>query len=428
VIRREILSAYLASGSRLLSWIVVSAVVYRRLGPDYFAVLVLIRTTIGLFNYTTLELAPAMVRMLALEKAEPNSVSEVYSSAAALAGITAIAGTILAAKFADFFPVLFRLPRTLADYGDYFWATVFSMGLGMVFRIISDSAGAALQVRGKIPLDNFLLAGAEWLWLILAVATHSPAPSGLELIADWWLVSAIALMLARVAAAQIVMGRRALAFSVVRFKTIKMLLAFGLLVALAQSADFLYAPTDNILINRFINPITVAVYAPAIQIDAGLLLLVGGIAAVILPKSAIAHAGGDQLRVQRYYVFGTLGSLAILVPAAVCVWIVSPWLFQAWLHDPMPATVAILPMILIHTIVGGSSAVGRSVLLAVGKVRPFTLAVLIAGVSNVLLSFVFVRFCGLGLRGIVLGTILTVVGRCGVWMPWYVMRVLRAEA
>jgi Na+-driven multidrug efflux pump len=110
------------------------------------------------------------------------------------------------------------------------------------------------------------------------------------------------------------------------------------------------------------------------------------------------------------------------------VWIVSPWLFQAWLHDPMPATVAILPMILIHTVVGGSSAVGRSVLLAVGKVRPFTIAVLIAGVSNVLLSFVFVRFCGLGLRGIVLGTILAVVGRCGVWMPWYVMRVLRAEA
>ena len=105
----------------------------------------------------------------------------------------------------------------------------------------------------------------------------------------------------------------------------------------------------------------------------------------------------------------------------------SPWIFRLWFKDPMPGTQAILPLVLIHTIVGGSSAVGRSILLGMGKVRAFTIAVLLAGASNVLLSYIFVRYLHLGLKGIVLGTIVAVVGRCALWMPWYVLRSLRRD-
>jgi Na+-driven multidrug efflux pump len=84
-------------------------------------------------------------------------------------------------------------------------------------------------------------------------------------------------------------------------------------------------------------------------------------------------------------------------------------------------------MMLIHTVVGGSSAVGRSILLAIGKVRPFTLSVLIAGIANVVLSYLFVRYGGMGLPGIVLGTIVAVTARCAIWMPWYTLRVLNRD-
>jgi Na+-driven multidrug efflux pump len=59
-----------------------------------------------------------------------------------------------------------------------------------------------------------------------------------------------------------------------------------------------------------------------------------------------------------------------------------------------------------------------------GKVKPFTASVLAAGAANVLFSYVFVRFFGWGLRGIVLGTIIAVVARSAIWTPWYVLRVL----
>src|SRR5678815_5674396 len=135
-------------------------------------------------------------------------------------------------------------------------------------------------------------------------------------------------------------------------------------------------------------------------------------------------ASGDAATVRRYYLRGTLGSTALLAVAAAAVWALSPWIFRLWLGRDMPETRAILPLVLIHTVVGGSSAVGRSILLGMGKVKPFTASVLMAGVGNVVLSYGFVVFCGWGLTGIVLGTIIAVVARAGIWMPWYVLRTL----
>ena len=63
-----------------------------------------------------------------------------------------------------------------------------------------------------------------------------------------------------------------------------------------------------------------------------------------------------------------------------------------------------------------------------GKVKPFTTAVLLAGISNVVLSYCFVKYLDLGLKGIVLGTVVVVLARCAIWQPWYVMRCLRQQA
>src|SRR5204863_3463039 len=149
-----------------------------------------------------------------------------------------------------------------------------------------------------------------------------------------------------------------------------------------------------------------------------------GLSAVLLPKAAVAHTAGEGGTLRRYYFRGTVASAGLLLAAAVAVWLLSPWIFRLWLGRDMPETRAILPLVLVHTIIGGSSAVGRSILLGMGKVKPFTASVLVAGVSNVILSYIFVRHMGLGLKGIVLGTIVAVVARCAVWMPWYVLRGL----
>src|ERR1041385_262586 len=68
--RHDIFSAYVASIARIASWVLVSAIVYRRSGPETFAILAFIRGTIGILSYTSLGLGPAMVRLLSEARAQ----------------------------------------------------------------------------------------------------------------------------------------------------------------------------------------------------------------------------------------------------------------------------------------------------------------------------------------------------------------------
>jgi O-antigen/teichoic acid export membrane protein len=435
-IRSDLVSAYGVAIARIASWVVVSAIVYRKWGAEAFAVVAFVRGTIGVLNYAGLGLGPAMVRLLAEARNRPSAFPEEESKVLSYASgrpdpvaivyANGLAGTLVVAIVGGLF---------LAGY--FLWFVKYSrfsglaegvfvilMGMGLLLRLLSDAPAAMLQTSGRIATDNLLLIAAEITWplfMLMFLRTgdddwQSPVGAGFAL-------------------ASIVLGGGRLAFAFgqmwrtpdggfrsVSWPILKALFGFGMLVTLAQLADYLYAPTDYLLIHWLLDPKLLAVYAPAIQIDAGLLVIVTGLAAVLLPRAALADAGGNRKLVKRYYVAGTALSVATLAVAALAVWGLSPWIFRLWLGDSMVATQAILPLVLIHTVVGGSSAVGRSVLLGMGKVKAFTIAVLVAGVCNAILSYCFVRYFGLGLKGIVLGTIVVVVARCAVWMPWYVMR------
>src|SRR3954469_22668125 len=110
--RRDISSAYLLTASRIFGWIIVSALVYRRMGSDAFALLVLVRSTVGLLANTSIGLAPAMISQLArvitrqsipvdahlppplpaTESRETHSLQSIYSNGLALALLLSVAG------------------------------------------------------------------------------------------------------------------------------------------------------------------------------------------------------------------------------------------------------------------------------------------------------------------------------------------------
>jgi O-antigen/teichoic acid export membrane protein len=202
------------------------------------------------------------------------------------------------------------------------------------------------------------------------------------------------------------------------------LLSDGAVIVLGQLSNYLYAPAAMILINRMLDPELVAYYEAAVQVDAALLLLVSSVATVLLPKAAVAHAADDVAAVRRYYVRGTLGTLALLALAAIAAIVAAPYIYPLWLGQEMRTTRAILPILLISTVIGGSGMVGRSILIGMGKAGVFTVSALIAGVANVVLAIVMVKL-GYGLRGIVIATAIVVIARAGLWLPWYVLSTLR---
>lgn len=454
-LRRDILSAYAASAAKVLSWVIVSAIVFRS-GYFHYALLALVRGTLGLLNYTTIGLTPVLVRMLAEARAQlkpvhpaplepgdggqdsarpgesliraPDATRIIYSTGLAIAIAAGIAGLLLISFFP--FERLMNVPVQVGTAG----GLIFFMGIGIVLRLVSEAPAAVLQTNGLIARDNLYLVLSEVIWVLLTLPGLfsqkdgiDPADSVLVGTGMSYAASGVVLLLARAGEARRIVSLYLPDPRAIRWSEMRRIASLGVTIAAAQLADFLYAPTDYILINRFISPGTVAHYAPAVQIDAALLLVVSALSSVLLPRAAIAHTSGKGASLLRYYVCGTAASTVLLLVAASAVYILSPWVFRLWLGDSLPQTQAILPLVLIHTVLGGSSGIGRSVLLGMGKVKPFAVAAIIAGVANVVLSFSFVQFFDFGLNGIIYGTIAAVVGRCVLWQPWYVMRTLRRE-
>ena len=439
-LRRDIASAYLVTAARVAAWIIVTAAVFRVAGKTAFALLAIVQSTVGILEYAAIGLSPAIIRLTAealrdshAEAGTPLSsppqylpaVQTVYANGFVMALLTALGGALFLACFAWFF----RGSQANVQSGGVASELVLMVGIATLLRLMSDAAGAALQTSGKIFLDNLLLTSHEVIWGvgtaidIFIFHLHWQRATGFALVAgSLVLLVARGIMSHRYGSGLFDHWWR-------RFQApmVRRLLIFGGMVVAAQMADYLYAPTDNLLIYNLINQATVAIYTPAVQIDGGALLLAGALASVLLPRTAMAHASGDPRLVRKYYIRGTLATFILLLVAAPMLWLAAPIFFHLWLGNRMDDTCRILPLMLIHTVIGGSSAVGRAILLAIGKVRPFTLAVLIAGLANVILSFTFVRYFHLGLRGIILGTIVAVTGRCAIWMPWYTLRVLKRE-
>ena len=425
---RDIFWAYAVAAARVASWVVAYGLLFRKAGPDAAALLALVRWTLGLVNYASAGLAPAIIHYAAKDASSDSSVistdstfhaspRSIYVNGIALSWLGTGVGLI----------ALWAWSLTQGQARGV--ATLVALfGTGILIDLAADAWGAVIQSRGPIRRDYQAQTTLEVTWAVLAALMllyrDSLGISWQAAVGGSYLIAAILSSAARAyGALRLLRQLPAEDTGRLDVRVMKHLLGYGGLVVVAQVADFLYAPTDFLLIQALIDLGTVAVYAPAVQLDAGILLLVGGLSTVVLPISAAAFGRGDLAGVRRHYIQGTLISLLLLTLVCFLAWLASPAIFKAWLGNKMRPTQAILPLVFVNTVVGGSSAVGRSILLAMGKVKPFTIAALIAGVANVVLSYSFVRFFGMGLNGIILGTIVVVVARCAVWMPWYVLRV-----
>ena len=455
--KHQLLAAYVAAGAKVIAWVVAAAVVYRMMGPGPFALFMLLRGTLGLLNYTAFGLGPAVLhfgsgagriaeapndaapeadRSLAYERlprSEPVSAPRdeiriVLLNAAALTILLLVAGLILLNLYERYFLHLHELPSG-AQRGQLL--AVGWLGIGVLLRATGDVAGGASQARGWFTLDQLASALADLLWAswcfwtfwgggvpsLPAISAAYAATGGIAALSRWGLAIALVASIKPKPQPTLIRERFSGRFAMG-------LLSFGALVTLGSVADWLYAPIDYVILNRLVDPLAVAVYAPAVQIDAALILLVNAIAAVILPRAAIRHAADDRAGVWREYVRGVVGAAGITLVGALLAWSVSGSLFELWLGDEMVGTQAILPLVLLHTVLGSGGGVGRSTMLAMGRAGTYAASVLAGGLLNIILSVAFV-YAGLGLSGVILGTVISIALRCVLWMPWYIRRALK---
>jgi O-antigen/teichoic acid export membrane protein len=428
-LRSDLVAAYAAAGARVLAWAAVSRLVFG--GGAHvaeFALLALIRSTVGLLNYSGLGIAPALIHFIAKarngnprsELQQREAAQRVYAAGLQLAGGLAVAGLVVSVAYGLFFG---RIHLVSSDLLQSASLTGLLMASGMVLRLMSDVPSAWLQSSGRFSLDNLLSATSEGLWVLLTGMLLPYTPSALEAAGLGFAGASLLLLLARRTVAGRDLMLRHLRTVADRSACVA-ILGFGSLITLSQLADFLYAPLNCILINRMLSPGDLAAYTLALQVDAALLLISAGVSAAMLPRAAALLArgrGGEVLRL--YWLLSGLSLLALLA-AAFLAWRLSPVWLPLWLGSDMPAGRYILPWVMVHTVIGGSSGVGRAVLIAAGRAGALGAATIAAGICNVALAYALLRYTTLGLRGVVIATIVVVSIRCVLWMPWYVQRTV----
>jgi Na+-driven multidrug efflux pump len=132
----------------------------------------------------------------------------------------------------------------------------------------------------------------------------------------------------------------------------------------------------------------------------------------------------DVATLRRYYRRGTLLTAAMLLLVGIALIIVAKPLLLIWLKTDRPGTRAVLPLLLLHTVIGGSTAPARAILFAAGKARVFAISAVAAGVINVIISLALLLYTDLALVGVIIGTVTAVFFRCAIFIPWYTMRTL----
>ena len=439
----QVMINYAAAAARVGSWFIVAGLVYRRGGADELAILMLLRGTVGLLSYTSLGLTPALVQILSKPvpippvSSEPPAESQlshepveipadrmtprrVFNTAFVLTLIAAILGIIAAGIYGGNLRLFHQISKAKADDAGL---VAMLLGAGVMVRILSDVFGAKLMASRALSRDAICQIIGEIAFVIgTIVLTGYTSFTPMSAAAIAFLLGNIVILAGR---AILTTDRFQINLFDVDPGIVKLLLAGGSFVLLAQIADWLYAPANQILIDRFLGTSVVADYVPAIQVDGAMLLLASGLATVLFPYTATAfhHQKWNDLRI--YYLFGTIFSLIILTIGAVVICLIDGWLFTKWFGDPLPATQAILPLVMIHTVAGGSASIGRSVLFGMGRIKPYAIAAIIGGIANVGLAILFLTTTDLGLKGIILATVITVTLRCLIWLPIYTMWSIR---
>ena len=165
--RRDVISAYAASFARMASWVIVSAIVYRNMGKGAFALLSFVRGTIGILNYASVALAPAMIRLLAEARAPKAVISvsqdersidyatpprpavypvqEIYVTGFAWGFLTCAVGLLILIGYVYWADHSKELGLLVPDAPNF----IFAFGLGVLIDLLSDAASAVLQTSNR---------------------------------------------------------------------------------------------------------------------------------------------------------------------------------------------------------------------------------------------------------------------------------------
>ncbi len=191
-------------------------------------------------------------------------------------------------------------------------------------------------------------------------------------------------------------------------KYIKLIASIGVLLFIGQINSTIVSSTDNILIAKLFNPIEVTPYATAYKFFQ-ILIMIDGL--IIMPMWSAFTLKKEQKKYD--WMLSSLKRMNqitfLLGVIAVAFIFFIPWVSDIWLQYHLEYDKNMLVIMAVYTILYSYSCNYATLLCGVGRVKMYSMLATVSAVMNIPISIVLATDYGMGVAGIMAGTVLTLL-------------------
>jgi O-antigen/teichoic acid export membrane protein len=180
--------------------------------------------------------------------------------------------------------------------------------------------------------------------------------------------------------------------------------------------------TDSIVIAALLGASDLAVYAIGLMVIDYAANFLAQVASVATPDIYKIAGSGNVKELQQIVLAVAETTLAVSVPALVCLVLLAPDFATLWMGMPYRNAGWIIRILAVgHVALLASRSIGAA-LWGAGEVKVLAAATAIEAASNLTCSVLFVTVAGWGIYGIAVGTALPMAIHTGVFLPLFASR------
>jgi len=398
----------------------------RTLGETQYALWPLVMTCTSIFLIIPLSISMAASRYLARALGEHrlDDVKRITTSVFAALLLVAVGYAAAVVVVSIFFERIFDIPPGVAGIGP--WAMLLG-GLAIAVRIPFSIFRGGLQAT-----QNFVvLSVIESIFAILRATLIVTAFVSFDPSLIWY-GAALLVAEAGLSAAVFLAARKHVPWQRLQRGAfdrglLRQVGLFSFWMVVGMVASRLFWETDNIIVNKLIDPVALTGYAAVTVI----ILQCQGIAAlgtsVLFPSATVLYARNDLAGIVSMVRRANRVVVPIAAPLLFFLAIFGREVLSGYIGARFADYARIFVVLAVPMAVSMTQTGSGSIPQACGRVAAPAVGSMIAALVNIALSLYFVLVMDLGVVGVALGTAVVAIVYRSVFWPWYVARLLKTS-
>ena len=404
--------------------IFLQAYIIRALGKNEYAIWPLVGTCMSFAGLIPIGIGSGAGRFLAyaLGKKNLKEVGQITTSLFVALVVVSVFYTVAIIFLSIYFEKIFDIPEGAEGIGP--WAMLLA-GLSGAVALPFGVFQGGLRAAQKFVILNVIRIISIVTRLILVILAFTLSLPSLIWIAGIQLLLAMGEGIVILLVAKKVVPWQKVRWSLFSWKVLKRVSNYSLLVLITTIAGLLYWKTDNIIINKLLDPCMLTGYAVVVNLVLSSYRMTSLGAGALGPVATIMFSQGNLPRIGRLIFRANRITVSLSVPLLLFLIIYGKEVIEVYVGKQYSDYSYLFLLLAGASILSVTQANASIVPHALNKMGLVSLVSLGTAVANILLSMYFVISLKWGLMGIAAGTaIVTAISRT-IWSPWYTSHLLK---